>query len=148
VIDMNIWHTDYTAEEIGRIEATGLNSRIGIEITEVGDDYLKGTMPVDDRTKQPAGLLHGGANCVLAETLASWAATLVIDPSQNRAVGLEINANHIRSATEGEVTGVSRPIHIGRQTHVWEVKIKRQDGKLSCVSRVTMAIIEKQEEKT
>ncbi|MBH30682.1 MAG: esterase [Candidatus Marinimicrobia bacterium] len=145
---MNIWHTDYTAEEIGRIEATGLNSRIGIEITEVGDDYLKGTMPVDDRTKQPAGLLHGGANCVLAETLASWAATLVIDPSQNRAVGLEINANHIRSATEGEVTGVSRPIHIGRQTHVWEVKIKRQDGKLSCVSRVTMAIIEKQEEKT
>ena len=145
---MNIWHTDYTAEEIGRIEATGLNSRIGIENTEVGDDYLKGTMPVDDRTKQPAGLLHGGANCVLAETLASWAATLVIDPSQNRAVGLEINANHIRSATEGEVTGVSRPIHIGRQTHVWEVKIKRQDGKLSCVSRVTMAIIEKQEEKT
>ena len=145
---MNIWHTDYTAEEIGRIEATGLNSRIGIEITEVGDDYLNGTMPVDDRTKQPAGLLHGGANCVLAETLASWAATLVIDPSQNRAVGLEINANHIRSATEGEVTGVSRPIHIGRQTHVWEVKIKRQDGKLSCVSRVTMAIIEKQEEKT
>jgi len=145
---MNIWHTDYTAEEIGRIEATGLNSRIGIEITEVGDDYLKGTMPVDDRTKQPAGLLHGGANCVLAETLASWAATLVIDPSQNRAVGLEINANHIRSATEGEVTGVSRPIHIGRQTHVWEVKIKRQDGKLSCVSRVTMAIIEKQEGKT
>lgn len=145
---MSIWHSDPTVEEIGQVEATGLNSRIGIEITEVGDDYLKGTMPVDDRTKQLAGLLHGGANCVLAETLASWAATLVIDASEKMAVGLEINANHIRSATEGEVTGVSRPIHIGRQTHVWEVKIKRHDGKLSCVSRVTMAIIEKQEEKT
>ncbi len=144
---MGIWHSDYTVDEIGEMEATGLNSRIGIEITEVGDDYLKGTMPVDDRTKQPAGLLHGGANCVLAETLASWGATLVIDPSEKRAVGLEINANHIRSATEGEVTGVARPLHIGRQTHVWEVRITRGDGKLSCVSRVTMAVIDRREKK-
>ena len=123
---MSIWHSDPTVEEIGQVEATGLNSRIGIEITEVGDDYLKGTMPVDDR----------------------WGATLVIDPSERRAVGLEINANHIRSATEGEVTGVARPLHIGRQTQVWEVKIQRSDGKLSCVSRVTMAIIDRQEGKT
>lgn len=140
---MSIWFSDYTLEEIGHAEASGLNSRIGIEITEVGDDYLKGTMPVDNRTKQPAGLLHGGANCVLAETLASWGAMLAIDPSEKRAVGLEINANHIRSATEGEVTGVARPLHIGRQTHVWEVKIRRSDGKLSCISRVTMAVIDR-----
>ena len=144
MIELGIWFRGYTIEEIGKTEATGLNSRMGIEITEVGDDSLKGTMPVDDRTKQPAGLLHGGANCVLAETLASWAATLVIDPSAKRAVGLEINANHIRSATEGEVTGIARPLHIGRKTHVWEVKITRGDGKLSCISRVTMAVIDRE----
>ena len=124
---------------------TGLNKQIGIKITEIGDDYLKGTMPVDDRTKQPAGLLHGGANCVLAETLASMGAYLVIDPSKNNAVGIEINANHIRSAKEGEVTGTARPIHLGKQTHVWQVKITRHDGKLSCVSRVTMAVIDRKE---
>ena len=124
---------------------TGLNKQIGIKIIEIGDDYLKGTMPVDDRTKQPAGLLHGGANCVLAETLASMGAYLVIDPSKNNAVGIEINANHIRSAKEGEVTGTARPIHLGKQTHVWQVEVTRDDGKLSCVSRVTMAVINRKQ---
>ena len=124
---------------------TGLNKQIGIKITQIGDDYLKGTMPVDDRTKQPAGLLHGGANCVLAETLASVGAYLVIDPSKNNAVGIEINANHIRSAKEGEVTGTARPIHLGKQTHVWQVEIMRDDAKLSCVSRVTIAVIDRKQ---
>ena len=142
---MSIWFKDYTTGKHGSREMTGLNKQIGIKITEIGDDYLKGTMPVDDRTKQPAGLLHGGANCVLAETLASMGAYLVIDPSKNNAVGIEINANHIRSAKEGEVTGTARPIHLGKQTHVWQVKITRHDGKLSCVSRVTMAVIDRKE---
>ena len=142
---MSIWFKDYTTGKHGSMEMTGLNKQIGIKITEIGDDYLKGTMPVDDRTKQPAGLLHGGANCVLAETLASMGAYLVIDPSKNNAVGIEINANHIRSAKEGEVTGTARPIHLGKQTHVWQVKITRHDGKLSCVSRVTMAVIDRKE---
>ena len=142
---MSIWFKDYTTGKHGSREMTGLNKLIGIKITEIGDDYLKGTMPVDDRTKQPAGLLHGGANCVLAETLASMGAYLVIDPSINNAVGIEINANHIRSAKEGEVTGTARPIHLGKQTHVWQVEVTRDDGKLSCVSRVTMAVIDRKE---
>ena len=142
---MSIWFKDYTTGKHGSREMTGLNKQIGIKITEIGDDYQKGTMPVDDRTKQPVGLLHGGANCVLAETLASMGAYLVIDPSKNNAVGIEINANHIRSAKEGEVTGTARPIHLGKQTHVWQVKITRHDGKLSCVSRVTMAVIDRKE---
>ena len=142
---MSIWFKDYTTGKHGSREMTGLNKQIGIKITEIGDDYLKGTMPVDDRTKQPVGLLHGGANCVRAETLASMGAYLVIDPSRNNVVGIEINANHIRSAKEGEVTGTARPIHLGKQTHVWQVEITRDDGKLSCVSRVTMAVIDRKE---
>ena len=142
---MSIWFKDYTTDKHGSMEMTGLNKQIGIKITEIGDDYLKGTMPVDDRTKQPAGLLHGGANCVLAETLASIGAYLVIDPSKNNAVGIEINANHIRSAKEGEVTGTARPIHLGKQTHVWQVEIMRDDAKLSCVSRVTIAVIDRKQ---
>ena len=140
---MSIWFKDYTTDKHGSMEMTGLNKQIGIKITQIGDDYLKGTMPVDDRTKQPAGLLHGGANCVLAETLASVGAYLVIDPSINNVVGIEINANHIRSAKEGEVTGTARPIHLGKQTHVWQVEIMRDDAKLSCVSRVTIAVIDR-----
>ena len=142
---MSIWFKDYTTDKHGSMEMTGLNKQIGIKITEIGDDYLKGSMPVDDRTKQPAGLLHGGANCVLAETLASVGAYLVIDPSINNVVGIEINANHIRSAKEGEVTGTARPIHLGKQTHVWQVEIMRDDAKLSCVSRVTIAEIDRKQ---
>lgn len=142
---MSIWFKDYATGKQGSMEMTGLNKQIGVVITEIGDDYLKGTMPVDDRTKQPAGLLHGGANCVLAETLASIGAYLVIDPSKNNAVGIEINANHIRSAKEGEVTGTARPIHLGKQTHVWQVEIMRDDAKLSCVSRVTIAVIDRKQ---
>jgi 1,4-dihydroxy-2-naphthoyl-CoA hydrolase len=114
---------------------------LGIEWTEVGPDFLKATMPVDHRTNQPYGLLHGGASCVLAETLGSVASAMVVDHSKFLCVGLEINANHIRSAREGVVTGVASPLHIGASTHVWDIKIYDHREKLVCVSRLTVAVI-------
>ncbi len=116
---------------------------LGIEITEVGEDFMVAKMPVDRRTVQPLGLLHGGASVALAETLGSVAANCVIDPEKQYCVGLEINANHIRSATEGYVYGTAKPAHIGRKTHVWEIKIRNEQGKLTCISRITMAVIDK-----
>lgn len=130
--------TDFT--NLG--EAT-MGEYIGITFSELGPDYLKATMPVDHRTKQPYGLLHGGASCVLAETLGSIACAMVIDPEKFICVGLEINANHIRSAREGFVTGVVKPLHIGTSTHVWDIKIYDDGGKLICVSRLTVAILKK-----
>jgi len=118
-----------------------MGDHIGIEWTEVGDNYLKARMPVDHRTKQPYGLLHGGASAVLAETLGSVGSALVVDHSKFYCVGLEINANHVRSAREGYVTGHASPIHLGRQTHVWDIRIYGQDEKLVCVSRLTVAIL-------
>jgi 1,4-dihydroxy-2-naphthoyl-CoA hydrolase len=114
---------------------------LGIEWTEVGPDFLKATMPVDHRTNQPYGLLHGGASCVLAETLGSVASAMVVDHSKFYCVGLEINANHIRSAKEGVVTGIAAPLHIGASTHVWDIKIYDHREKLVCVSRLTVAVI-------
>jgi 1,4-dihydroxy-2-naphthoyl-CoA hydrolase len=114
---------------------------LGIEWTEVGPDFIKATMPVDHRTKQPYGLLHGGASCVLAETLGSVASAMVVDHTKFYCVGIEINANHIRSAREGNVTGVVMPLHIGASTHVWDIKIYDQKEKLICVSRLTVAVI-------
>ena len=116
---------------------------IGIEFTEVGDNYLKGRMPVDHRTNQPYGLLHGGASCALAETLGSIASAIVMDRSKFICVGLEINANHIRSAREGFVTGIASPLHLGSSTHVWDIKIYNSEEKLVCVSRLTVAILPK-----
>ena len=114
---------------------------IGIEWTEVGSNFLKARMPVDHRTMQPYGLLHGGASCVLAETIGSVAAAMVIDHSKFYCVGLEINANHVRSAKEGFVTGIATPLHLGISTHVWDIKIYDQQERLVCVSRLTVAII-------
>ena len=114
---------------------------VGIEFTKIGEDYLEARMPVDHRTKQPLGLLHGGASVVLAETLGSVAATLVIDIKEQYAVGLEINTNHIKSARNGFVTGRVNPIHIGKGTHVWGIEIKNEDDQLVAVSRITMAIL-------
>ena len=111
---------------------------LGIEITEVGDDFLRGTMPVDHRTIQPMGLLHGGASVVLAETLGSIAANLCCEDG-SYCVGLEINANHLRSVTAGKVIGTTRPIHIGRNTQVWEICIEDESGRPTCISRITMA---------
>lgn len=115
---------------------------LGIQITEQGPDYLRGTMPVDARTKQPFGLLHGGSSVALAETLASFAGYLCLDPDANQqAAGLEINANHLRAVTSGVVTGTARPIHIGRTTQVWEVRIEDDRGRLTCISRMTAAVV-------
>lgn len=115
---------------------------LGIVITEQGEDFLRGTMPVDARTKQPFGLLHGGASVALAETLASFAGFLCLDPdAKQQAAGIEINANHLRAVTSGTVTGTARPIHIGRATQVWEVRIEDDQGRLVCISRMTAAVI-------
>jgi 1,4-dihydroxy-2-naphthoyl-CoA hydrolase len=116
---------------------------IGIEFTEIGADFLKGRMPVDHRTNQPYGLLHGGASCVLAETLGSIGSALVIDQEQYKCVGIEINANHIRGVREGYVTGIASPLHLGSSTHVWDIKIYDEREKLVCVSRLTVAILKK-----
>ncbi len=114
---------------------------LGIRITAIGDDWLQGTMPVDHRTHQPYGLLHGGASVVLAETLGSTAAMLTLDPARELAVGLDINANHIRGVRSGIVTGTSKMLHIGRTTQVWEIRIESEEGALVCISRITMAVI-------
>ena len=121
--------------------ADTLVSHLGIVITEAGDDWLRGTMPVDARTHQPYGLLHGGASVVLAETLGSTASYLCIDSTQFYCVGLEVNANHLRGLRSGRVTAVARPLHLGRTTQVWDIRLSGDDGKLSCVSRLTMAVV-------
>ncbi|HEY1722582.1 MAG TPA: hotdog fold thioesterase [Magnetospirillaceae bacterium] len=140
---MSIW---FGGVDLDFITTRGKNTMIehlGIELLEAGDDFLKARMPVDHRTKQPAGLLHGGASVALSETVASLGATYAVDREKFHCVGLEINANHVRSATDGYVYAVARPAHLGRNTHVWEVKITDEAGKLVCISRVTMAILAK-----
>ncbi|MGK5084807.1 hotdog fold thioesterase [Bdellovibrionota bacterium FG-1] len=136
---MAIWFKSYTLEDLRKRSAGTMMEFIGIEFTEIGDDFLVGTMPVDHRTKQPAGLLHGGASCVLAETVASMAANMVVDSQESACVGLEINANHLHSCRDGFVTGKASPLHLGRSTQVWEIKI-HQDDQLVCVSRLTLAV--------
>lgn len=116
---------------------------LGIDITAVTEDYIEGTMPVDHRTHQPFGILHGGANVVLAESLGSIASNLCVDPNEFYAVGLDINANHIAAVRNGHVIGRAIPVHIGRTTHVWEIRITTPQGKLTCISRLTMAIVPK-----
>jgi len=116
---------------------------LGIEFLEIGDNFISAKMPVDHRTHQPMGLLHGGASVVLAETLGSVASTLVVDRKSYHCVGLEINANHIKSAHSGFVIGKATPIHIGKKTHVWDIRISNLNNSLICVSRLTVAIIEK-----
>jgi 1,4-dihydroxy-2-naphthoyl-CoA hydrolase len=115
--------------------------RIGIAVTEIGDDYVRATMPVDARTHQPYGLLHGGASVALAETLGSLGAMMCADAKTQLAVGLDINANHVRGVTDGIVTGTARPIHIGRQTQVWEIRIVDERQRLVCIARLTVAIV-------
>ncbi|SIT04950.1 hotdog fold thioesterase [Belliella pelovolcani] len=116
---------------------------LDIQFTKIGEDFLEATMPVNSRTKQPLGLLHGGANVVLAETLGSVAATLIVDKEKQYCVGLEINANHIKSVRDGLVRGITKPIHLGKKTQIWEIKIFTESGDLSCISRITMAVIDK-----
>ena len=124
-------------------KGTTMPDYVGIEFLEIGDDYIIARMPVDHRTRQPAGLLHGGASVTLAETLGSMGAWFCLDPQKQDCVGLEINANHVRGVREGFVYGTARPLHIGRTTHLWEIKITNEEDKLVCVSRITLAILNK-----
>jgi 1,4-dihydroxy-2-naphthoyl-CoA hydrolase len=137
-----IWFRPYTLEDV-RFTRASLQAHIGIEFTELGPDFLRGRMPVDDRTRQPFGILHGGASVALAETLGSTAAGLVVDPDKYRVVGQEINANHVRAVTDGLVVGTTRAFHLGRRSHVWEIRIEDQRQRLVCISRITMAVVEK-----
>jgi 1,4-dihydroxy-2-naphthoyl-CoA hydrolase len=139
---MRIFKESASIESLNKWSRSTLVENLGIEFTAIGDDYLEGRMPVDKRTIQPLGLLHGGASVALAETLGSVAATLCVDESRF-CVGLEINANHLKGVREGYVTGVGRAVHIGKQTQVWEIKITNDAGELICISRITMAVLEK-----
>ncbi|MDI9857480.1 hotdog fold thioesterase [Comamonas sp. 17RB] len=137
---MAIWKKQASLEEMNARNESCAVGHLGIEITEKGDDYLVGRVPVDARTKQPFGLLHGGVSVVLAETLGSVGAFNAC-PEGHMAVGLDINANHLRPATSGWVTGTARPVHIGRTTQVWQIDMVNEAGELTCVSRITMAIL-------
>ena len=132
-----------TIEGINEFSKNTMVEHLGIEITELGTDYLIGKMPVDKRTHQPMGLLHGGASVALAETLGSIASTLTINQKLQHCVGLEINANHIKSVKTGYVYGKTIPVHIGKKTQVWETRITNEEDQLVCISRITMAIIDK-----
>lgn len=138
---MSIWRRRPSVEGLNKLSSNTLLEQLEIVFTEVGDDYLVATMPVDGRTHQPFGLLHGGASAALAETLGSSAANCCLDMQSEYAVGLEINANHLRPVRSGKVTGTTRPVHIGRRTQVWETRIEDEAGKLACVSRLTMAVV-------
>jgi len=138
---MSIWFGTPTLDDANSRRAGTMIEHLGIEFTELTDDMLAGTMPVDARTRQPAGVLHGGASVVLAETLASWAATFAVDREKFHCVGMEINANHLRPVPDGSVRGEARPINLGRTTQVWEIRILTDTGKLACISRCTMAVL-------
>ena len=139
---MSIWfQKNVSVDQLHLLGKNTMTEYLGIEFTEIGDNYLKATMPVDHRTKQPHGLLHGGASVVLAETLGSVGAALVIDPEKFFCVGLEVNANHIRGVKKGHVTGTATPLHMGSTTHVWDIRIHDEHMKLVCVSRLTVMVI-------
>ena len=137
---MRIWKQPVSVEHLTAIHIDTAVAALGIEFLEVGDDFIKARVPVDKRTKQPYGLLHGGVSVVLAETLGSCGAAYAA-PEGYRCVGLDINANHLKGATSGWVTGITRPVHIGRTTQVWQIDLSNAAGELTCVSRITMAVL-------
>lgn len=138
-----MFNPQVTVTDLNSLSVNTLAETLGIVVTEVGRDFIKATMPVDHRTQQPQGLLHGGASVALAETLGSMAAFCTIDQNKKACVGLEINANHIRAVRNGKVTGTARPLHIGSSTQVWEIHICNAEDQLISVSRITMAVIDK-----
>ena len=138
---MPIWTVPFTLEDLHRRSAGTAIAHLGIEFLEIGDDFLRGRIPVDHRTRQPFGVLHGGMSVVLAETLGSIAGAMTVDPAQFGAVGLEINANHVRPAGDGFVYATARPEARGRTTQVWSIRIEDEAGKLVCISRFTLAVI-------
>jgi 1,4-dihydroxy-2-naphthoyl-CoA hydrolase len=135
------WRSLLSVQELNSGRGGTLIEHLGIEFIEIGDDFIRGTMPVDGRTRQPYGLLHGGASVALAETLGSTGAAMCVDSAEYQCVGQEINANHVRAARAGLVTGTARPVHLGGRTQVWTIDIVNEAGKLVCTSRLTMAVI-------
>lgn len=138
---MSIWFKKILLAELNQRGENTLSDYLGIQFTEIGEKSLTATMPVNQKTKQPIGLLHGGANVVLGETIASTAANMVVDLSKFYCVGLEINANHLRSVREGLVTGITYPIHLGRTTQVWQIDIFNETGQQTCTSRMTASVV-------
>lgn len=138
---MAIWKQSIDLDRINGWNRNTLVEHLGMQVTEVGEDFVRGSMPVDNRTMQPFGLLHGGASVALAESLGSLAANLVLEADREMAVGLDINANHVRAATSGRVVGTARPLHVGRSTQVWEIRIDDAEQNLICIARLTMAVV-------
>jgi len=139
----SIWKTEATLEGLNGLNPDTMGENLGMRFTEIGSDFLRMSMPVDTRTKQPAGLLHGGASAALAETIGSVASTLCIDLQKQSAVGVELNCSHLRSARNGEVHAVCKPIRVGRNMHVWQINIENDAKKLVCVCRLTVSVIDK-----
>jgi 1,4-dihydroxy-2-naphthoyl-CoA hydrolase len=140
---MSIFQQGVSVQQANKMSENSMVAHLGIEFTAMGEDFIEAKMPVDHRTHQPMGLLHGGASVALAETLGSVGASCCIDSAKQYCVGLEINANHIKSVRSGFVCGVARPIHLGKKTQVWEIKISNEQQELICVSRITMAILDR-----
>jgi 1,4-dihydroxy-2-naphthoyl-CoA hydrolase len=140
---MTIWRTQTSVEQIREFSRETLADTIGIRVTEIGPDFLRATMPVSPRVHQPMGVLHGGASVALAETVGSVAATLCVDQEKYVCLGQEINANHLRPISSGIVTATARPFHIGKRSHVWSIEIRDEEGRLVCVSRLTMAVVDR-----
>jgi 1,4-dihydroxy-2-naphthoyl-CoA hydrolase len=138
---MSIWRSLQSLEALNAANSGTMMRHLDIVFTEIGADFIRATMPVDDRTRQPYGLLHGGASVALAETLGSVGANMCVDPARYRCLGQEINANHLRSARNGLITGTARPVHIGGSSQVWNIDITNEAGQLVCVSRLTMAVL-------
>jgi 1,4-dihydroxy-2-naphthoyl-CoA hydrolase len=141
---MSIWFREFTLDEVRRFERGTLGEHLGIEMVQIGADFLEARMPVDHRTVQPDRILHGGASVALAETLGSIGGSMCVDRERFQIVGQEINANHLRPAMGGHVTGRAQPIHLGRRSQVWNIEIRDDNGRLICVSRLTIAVIERQ----
>ena len=140
---MPIWHVQSSLERLQELSRDTLIDHLGIEFVEIGPDHLRARVPVDRRTVQPDGILHGGASVALAETLGSVAASLCLDPEKQRCVGIEINANHVRAVTGGFVTGVASPVRLGRSIQIWEIRIYSEEEKLVCISRLTVAVLDR-----
>lgn len=138
---MTIWFKPFTVDDLNKRGENTLADFLGIKFTAIDDHSLTATMPATERTKQPIGIVHGGANVVLAETIASTGANAAVDLEKCYCVGLEINANHIRSVREGLITGIAKPIHLGRTTQVWHIDLYNEEGKITCVSRMTASVI-------
>jgi 1,4-dihydroxy-2-naphthoyl-CoA hydrolase len=142
----SIWPRPFTAEELQERFGGTLAGHLGIRITEVGPDYLKATMPATEKVFQPMGLVHGGANVALAETVGSVAANMLVDREKYACVGQEINANHVRGVRQGTVTAIAKPAYIGRTSQVWDIRLYDDNNKLTCISRLTMAVIKVQQQ--